>query len=106
MARKNNFLARLEAKHEAELAVVRRFAVQQSKDMLLIAAHRAFGFGPDQAKVLGDAFDAVFEEYANLTVSDARNDKEIWYTKAKVDAALRDACGEYFEPWEVRYRKD
>lgn len=106
MARKNNFLARLEAKHEAELAVVRRFAVQQSKDMLLIAAHRAFGFGPDRAKVLGDAFDAVLEEYANLTVSDAKDDKEIWYTKAKVDAALKDACGEYFEPWEVRYRKD
>ena len=60
MARKNNFLARLEAKHEAELAVVRRF----------------------------------------------RDDKEIWYTKAKVDAALKDACGEYFEPWEMRYRKE
>ena len=104
MAKQNSFLAKMEAQKQLEMSFVRRFAVQQSKDIMLIAAHRAFGFGPDRAKILGDTFDRVFEEYATMTVEDAKNDKEIWYTKDKIDRALKEICGEHFEPWEERYK--
>lgn len=54
-------------------------------------------------KRLGDAFDRTFAEYAGMTLEDARTDKDIWYAREKVDEALREACGEYFVPWEERY---
>lgn len=101
--KKNPMLAQIEARHQAELRASRLFTVQQSKDMMLLAANRAFGFGPERAKQLADAFDAVWREFALLTVEDAEHDREIWYAKDKLDAALRDVCGDHFVPWEERY---
>ena len=99
----NPMLAKIEARHQAELRAARLFAVQQSKDMMLIAAREVFGIGPDRAKKLSDAFDAVWKEYDALCVDDAKDDKEIWYTKEKIDRILRDICGEHFVPWDERY---
>ena len=101
--KKNPMLAKIDAKHQAEMRATRLFAVQQSKDMMLLAANRAFGFGPERAKQLGDAFDEVWHEFATMTVEDAKDDKEIWYAKDKLDAALRAVCGEHFIPWDERY---
>lgn len=103
MKKKNAFLAKMDAKKEQELAFMRRFTLQKCKDMMLIAAHEAFGFGPDRAKVLGDMFDKVFLEYAQMTIAYSRDDKDLWFTKDKVDAKLREVCGENFYPWEERY---
>ena len=80
------------------------FAIQQAKDMMLIAVGDAFGFGPDRAKRLSDAFDKAFTDYATLTLDDAKADKDIWYTKAKIDERLKEICGEHFVPWEERYK--
>ena len=92
----------------ARIAIERRdasmFAIQQAKDMMLIAAGDALGFGPDRAKRLSDAFDKAFTDYATLTLDDAKADKDIWYTKAKIDERLKEICGEYFSPWEERYK--
>ena len=99
----NPMLAQIEARHEREKSALRLFCVQQSKDMMLLAANRAFGFGPERAKQLADAFDAVWLEFATLTVEDAKDDKEIWYAKDKLDAALQAVCGDHFVPWEERY---
>lgn len=101
--KKNPMLAQIEARHEREKSALRLFCVQQSKDMMLLAANRAFGFGPERAKQLADAFDAVWREFATMTVEDAKDDKEIWYAKDKLDAALRSVCGDYFVPWDERY---
>ena len=97
-------LAKIEARHQVELMRARLFAIQQSKDMMLISVGDEFGFGPDRAKRLSEAFDETFTKYAELTISDAKADKEIWYTKAKVDERLRQICGEHFVCWEDRYR--
>lgn len=105
MARKTNpMLAKLEARHYAELSAARIFAVQQCRDMLAIAANEAFGFGQDRVKLLLDTFDQVFTEYAEMTLQDAKTDKEIWYAKEKLDARLREICGEHFSPWDERYK--
>lgn len=103
MGKRNGYLDRLAANQAVRDRQTRRFALQQAKDMMLIAAHTKLGFGPDRCKKLGDAFDEVFSVYADITLEDAKTDKDIWYTKEKVDAALREACGEYFVPWEERY---
>ena len=43
MAKKNSFLAKMEAKQEQELAFMRRFTMQQCKDMMLIAGRSPQG---------------------------------------------------------------
>lgn len=104
MKKKNPLLAQIEARHQAELKFSRLFTVQQSKDMMLIAANEAFGFGPERSKVLSDAFDRVFQEYALATMEDAKYDKDIWFIREKLDQKLKSICGEHFVPWEERYR--
>lgn len=105
MAKKPNpMLAKIEARHQIEMMRARLFALQQAKDMMLIAANEEFGFGPDRAKRLSDAYDRTFVAYAELTIDDAKDDKDIWYTKAKIDERLKQICGEFFVPWDVRYK--
>ena len=99
----NPYLAKQAARIAAERRNASMFAIQQAKDMMLIAVGDAFGFGPDRAKRLSDAFDKAFTDYATLTLDDAKADKDIWYTKAKIDERLKEICGEHFSPWEERY---
>ena len=103
MGKHSGYLERLAVKQAARDRETRIFALQQAKDMMLIAAHTEFGFGPDRCKRLGDAFDRTFSQYADITLEDAKTDKDIWHTKERVDGALRAACGENFVPWEERY---
>ena len=42
-------------------------------------------------------------QYAEMVLSDAAEDNQIWYSKGKVDQELRRVCGKYFVPWEERY---
>ncbi len=103
MPKPNAYLLKMQIKKELEMQKARLFTIQQCKDMLLIAAHDAFGFGPARLKRLSDAYDAAFMDYANLTLTDAETDKELWYMKGKIDEELRRICGEHFVPWEERY---
>lgn len=103
MAKHNAWLTQMQAKQAVREQQARLFAIQQAKDMMLIAAGDAFGFGPERAKRLADAYDKAFMDYANMTLTDAKDDKQIWYTKGKIDDRLREICGEYFVPWEERY---
>lgn len=104
MARKQNpMLAKIEARHQIELSRSRMFVLQQCKDMMLVAANEAFGFGPERAKKLGDTFDKVWLEFATMTVEDSKYDKDIWNTKEKLDRKLSEILGEHFVPWDERY---
>lgn len=82
----------------------RIFALQQGKDIALIAANEAFGFGPERLKRFSDAFDRIFTEYADMVLDDAKDDPDIAYAKAKIDQKLLSICGPYFDPWEDRYK--
>ena len=81
----------------------RLFTIQQCKDIMLIAANDAFGFGAERARRLSDAFDKAFYDYAIQTLRDAKDDKEIAQTKYIIDKRLKEICGDYFVPWEGRY---
>lgn len=101
--RVNPMLARIEARHQLDIARQRSFTLQQCCDMMLIAANAAFGFGPDRLSKLQETYEAVFLEYAEMAVSDGVDDPEIVYTRAKVDRKLEQILGDRFVPWEVRY---
>ena len=57
-----------------------------------------------QAKAFADAFSSALREIATMTVQDGKSDKQLWFTKAKLDERLKQICGEHFQPWEERYR--
>ena len=104
MARKvNPMLAKIEARHRIDMAFQRDFTIQQCTDMLLIAANEAFGFGEDRLVKLLEAYQRVFEDYAEMAIEDGRADPDIEYTREKVDRKLRQILGDHFRPWEERY---
>ena len=110
MAKPNTYLQLLNAQKEisalkAEISLMKGFTLQQSLDMAMITLNRTFGFGPDRNGRFEDAFRATFREYAQLCVSDGADDPEIEYTKAIVDRALQEACGNIL-PFDERYAPD
>lgn len=102
--KKNNFLARMEREKEKALDMRTRFTLQMSLDAALIAAAEVFSLGEKRAKVFMDKFAEVYNDMARMALEDAETDREIAYTKAKVDARMREICGKYFCPWEERYQ--
>ena len=102
---KNPLLGKIEARHKEEMAFFRTFTIQQCVDMAMIALNDKFGFGAERLNQFETAFYDVFREYALNTLEDAKQDKEITYTKGVMDRKLKQIMGEYFVPWEGRYGK-
>lgn len=104
MSKPNTFLTKMEAAYQRKLNRDRELTVQQCQDLTMIALNRAFGFGPERLHQFAAAYGQVWEDYAELTVTDSEDDKSIVYTKAKVDEVLKRICGPYFIPFDERYR--
>lgn len=103
MAKRNSFLDRIEANQRLNMELQRRFTIQQCEDMVLIAANEAFGFGEERLERLRQAYNKVHKEWAILALEDGRNDKNIEYTKGKLDQRLEAIMGKHFRAWEERY---
>ena len=85
--------------HEAELRTVLRMTL----DAALITAADIFGLGEKRAQEYSSRFAEVYNEIAQMIVVDAQSDREIVYTRAKVDERLKEILGSGFVPWEERY---
>lgn len=106
--KKNTFLQLQAARKEIaelrmQIEIMKGFTLQQSLDMAQIALNREFSFGPKYNARFKAAFKSTFLEYAQLCVTDGRDDPAIDYTKEKVDRALRVACGEDTPSFDERY---
>lgn len=99
----NAMLARIEAAYEVKLARMMESTRQQCLDIMQISAG-GFGMNPKQVHDFTQLYMATFMEYAETCLMDAKGDKEIWYTWAKLDERLQQATGDYFIPREERYR--
>lgn len=97
--KRSGYLARL-AEQQAES---RRVHTQMCLDAAMIAANEVFNMGPSRAKAFADAFSSALTEIATMTISDGKTDKELWFTKSKLDERLKRICGENFQSWEERY---
>ena len=98
--KRSGYLFRL-AEQQAES---RRVHTQMCLDAAMIAANEVFNMGPTRAKTFADAFSSALKEIATMTVQDGKSDKQLWFTKAKLDERLKQICGENFQPREERYR--
>lgn len=111
MAKPNTYVLLKNAQQQirllhAEVERMKGFTLQQSLDMALITLNTEFGFGPERCAAFESAFRQTFMDYARMCVDDGESDDEIWYTKEKVDRALRRACGEDILPFDERYSPD
>lgn len=101
MAKKNAFLAKLQAAEARKRDAARDFAQQYSLDMTLITLHR-MGWGKKRCAEFSAELGKTYEEYATITVRDSMDDKDVVYSKAIIDRALS-FLEELAEPWEERY---
>lgn len=82
------------------------FTIRQCQDIAHIALHQEFGFGPVYQQRFEKAFRQAFVDYAELCVTDGKDDEEIVYTKGCLDRSLAAACGDSVLPFDERYAMD
>ena len=76
-------------------------ARQLMVDILTIVLNREFGFGAKRLRRMWDTFSKMHDDFVTIWNEDS---KDIEYTKQVMDRELKAICGEYFVPWEERYR--
>ena len=103
MAKQSAFLKRLQAQAEIEQRRSNVHALQMGMDVAALALNRAFGFGPERLNRFREMYQSVWDEYSDLISANARDDPACEYAFAKMDAALREICGDYYTPREERY---
>ena len=102
--KRSGYLQRVRQDVNRQLSESRSIHTQMCLDAAMIAANEVFNMGPSRAKAFADAFSSSLNEIADMTVSDGKTDRELWFTKSKLDERLQKICGEHFQPWEERYR--
>lgn len=108
MPKKNPMLAKLEAQMEIKYAILFQrkmdILLQMGQDAANFAAHDTLGMGPGRAVAFNVSYREHYNRIARLTVDDAADDPEIWYTKAKIDEELGSIVGpDNLAPWDERY---
>ena len=109
MAKSNPMLRKLEAQMEAKYAILFHtkmdILLQIGEDAVIIAAHDALGMGKGRAVNFTATYRETINAIARLTMDDGEFDKELTYTKAKLDERLRAIVGdEAFADWDTRYK--
>ena len=103
MPKPNAYLVKLQAQKEEEMKRQRLFTIQLCADAAILAANEVFQRKGDKLVEFFNSFVKYTHEIAEMTMEDAKDDKTIEYTKAKLDARLQELLGENFVPWDKRY---
>ncbi len=103
MAKRNSFLDRLARDREVDIAIARRQSRTYMLDMVTIALGR-MGFREARFRKFDEALSAACEDYGKLILEDSKSDKDIWYSKDKLDEELKRYVGGMFAPWDERYK--
>ena len=97
------FLEKQQIKRKQEASFHRRFAIQFCMDGVAIGLNEHLGLsGQDLVDCMAVIGEHIMK-IAHLTVDDAKDDKEIVYTKDQVDKRLQEILPpEAFLPWHER----
>lgn len=79
------------------------FVGQLCQDSAFIANHIAHGFAEGRNSKFGIEYLKTLHEFSDMINIDGRDDSELIYSKAKIDAKVKAAVGSYFIPWDERY---
>ena len=104
MPKQSAYLKRLQLDKTLAIERDRLFTMQWCADAAILAANEVFKRRGEKLVEFALAMQRYSQEIASLTMADAKDDKDIEYTKAKVDAALKAILPEnVFQPWDERY---
>lgn len=103
--KQSGFLAKIEARHKREMEEVElstlRFTRQVMMDCLAISLNEVCGFGAERIKTVLDSVAENYAEFADLINADTDDQDYSW---SKLDKKLKQICGDYFVPFEERYK--
>ena len=100
MSKKNALLARIEQQKAAAALEAHRLTRQLMVDLSFIALNRRFGLGAKRLTEFANDLRDLFDEYADLWNSDTADTE---YSRAALDARLRQIFGDDFHDWNHRY---
>ena len=104
MPKQSAYLKRLQLNKALAIERDRVFTMQWCADAAILAAHEVFNRKGEKLVEFALTMQRYANEISRLTLDDAKDDKDIEYTKAKVDKALKDILPEErFQPWDERY---
>ena len=105
---KNAYLAQLEQRMQDRARASQYVNERQSLDALIVAINDEFGFGVDRITRLVSRYIETRKEIADMFLDDRRknNDKELTYSKAKLDKRLQSIMGPDYPEHEDRYVVD
>ena len=100
MGGKNKYLKQLEKARMEGFVLGQHFARQLTLDLSAITLNHDFGFGLERCERFSKAVIDRYGDYSDTFNSDT---KDVEYSKAHMDACLRQIYGEKLVPWEERY---
>lgn len=96
-------LFRTKGEFEAYEEAVRHFTRLYTLDDVTIALGR-MGFRETKFREFQETLATVQNENSLEAITDYKDDKQIWYHKAKKDQEIKSYVGSLFVPWEERLR--
>ena len=102
---KNAYLAQLERRMQDRARVTQYVNERQSLDALIVAINDEFGFGTERINRLLARYIETRKEIADMFLDDRNknNDKELSYSKGKMDKRLQSIMGPDYPEHDVRY---
>ena len=102
---KNAYLARLEQEKQDRARIAQYVNERQSLDALIVAINEEFGFGAERITRLVSRYIETRKEIADMFLDDRRknNDKELTYSKGKLDKRLHSIMGSDYPEHDTRY---
>ena len=103
---KNAYLAQLEQRMQDRARVTQYVNERQSLDALIVAINDEFGFGTERINRLLARYIETRKEIADMFLDDRHknNDKELSYSKGKLDKRLKSIMGQDYPEHDVRYK--
>ena len=102
---KNAYLAQLEQRMQDRARVSQYVNERQSLDALIVAINEEFGFGEERINRLISRYIEKRKEIADMFLDDRHknNDKELSYSKGKMEKRLQSIMGPDYPEHDVRY---
>lgn len=99
------YIERQKIKQNMLASYNRRFAIQYCMDGVALAANEHFGISGESLVLFMSCVGKWIMRISEATLEDARDDREIIYTKHQIDGALKEVLPpENFLPWDERFR--
>ena len=101
----NSFLVKVNERIKEESRIAQYCNERQCLDALIVSVNEEFGFGKERISRLIDAYIKSRKEIADMFLDDRHinGDKDLNYSKEKMDRTLKQIMGNDYPDFEKRY---